>query len=124
MLSAFISISVKTHYLHNQSSEQDSRYAFAYTITINNNGAEPVTLLGRHWIITDANDQVHEILGDGVIGKQPLIEAGNSYCYTSNALLETSAGTMEGSYQMRSHSGEHFNAPIALFSLVRPGTLH
>jgi ApaG protein len=119
-----IYISVKTRYLDEQSSAQDSRHAFAYTVTISNKGSEAVRLLSRHWVITDANEQVQEVQGEGVVGEQPLIEAGKSFSYTSGTMLETTGGTMHGSYTMCNLSGDNFDAPIELFSLVRPSALH
>ncbi|WP_339339691.1 Co2+/Mg2+ efflux protein ApaG [uncultured Oceanicoccus sp.] len=119
-----ISIHVDTHYIPQQSSPDEQRYAFAYTITISNHGVEPVKLISRHWVITDGDGKVEEIRGDGVIGEQPTIKPGHSYRYTSGALLETAVGTMKGSYRMESASGKIFDAPIPLFSLIHPGSLH
>lgn len=119
-----ITIGVQTQYLPDQSEPDQQRYVFAYTITISNHSAQAVTLLRRHWLITDGNNKVQEVEGEGVVGEQPLIAAGDSYRYTSGAILETSTGTMEGSYQMRSESGHYFDAPIALFSLIHPMALH
>lgn len=119
-----ISIHVDTQYIEQQSDPEQSRYAFAYTITISNHGVETVKLLTRHWLITDGNNKIEEVKGDGVVGEQPSIEPGTSFRYTSGALLETSVGTMEGSYQMQSVSGIAFDAPIPCFSLIQPGALH
>lgn len=119
-----IEIHVHTRYLEEQSLPAAQRFAFAYTITITNTGAEPVRLMSRHWVITDGNNQVREVAGDGVVGEQPLISPGDSYEYTSGAVLETHVGTMEGSYHMVSASGRAFLAPIAPFILSKPGTLH
>ncbi len=119
-----IAIEVATRYLAEQSTPAENRFVFAYTITISNRGSEAVRLLNRHWRITDANNRVQEVRGEGVVGEQPLIEAGGSYRYTSGSLLETAVGTMEGSYEMISTSGRSFNAPIAVFSLAQPGALH
>ena len=119
-----ISIHVDTHYIAQQSSPDEQRYAFAYTITIRNTGDEAVRLLNRHWIITDGDNQVQEVQGEGVIGKQPLIGPGESFSYTSGAVIDTAVGTMEGSYEMISASGRPFIAPIGIFSLARPSALH
>jgi ApaG protein len=119
-----ILIEVATRYLPEQSTPAENRFVFAYTITISNRGSEAVRLLNRHWRITDANNRVQEVRGEGVVGEQPLIEAGGSFRYTSGSLLETAVGTMEGSYEMISVSGRSFNAPIAVFSLAQPGALH
>ena len=81
-------------------------------------------LLSRHWIITDSNNNVQEVRGDGVIGEQPLIVPGKSYTYSSGAVLKTEMGSMEGSYQMQNPDGSIFDANIAVFSLHKPGLLH
>lgn len=119
-----ISVHVDRQYIDQQSEPEENRFAFAYTITISNHGNEAVKLLSRHWQITDGNQKMQEVRGDGVVGEQPLIQPGCQYRYTSGALLETATGTMEGSYQMVSTSGENFQVPIALFSLIQPGSLH
>lgn len=119
-----IRIDIASRYLPEQSSPEDERFVFAYTVTITNGGTEAVRLLNRHWLITDAHNHILEVRGEGVIGEQPLIAAGDVYQYTSGAMLETAVGTMEGSYEMISASGRTFIAPIAAFSLVQPGALH
>ena len=119
-----IDIVVDTQYIAQQSSPEEGRYAFAYTITISNRGTEAVKLTDRHWLITDGNGSVQEVHGEGVVGEQPLIEPGKGFRYTSGALLETAVGTMEGSYDMHTRSGIEFSAPIPRFSLVHPGSLH
>lgn len=118
-----ISIRVKTHYLREQTIAQQ-RYVYSYTITIANDGGEPAQLISRHWRIRDANDNVQEVRGMGVIGEQPLIDPGKSYTYTSGVVLETETGMMEGSYQMRAQSGDAFDAEIPAFALVPPHAIH
>ncbi|MFT3931844.1 MAG: Co2+/Mg2+ efflux protein ApaG [Spongiibacteraceae bacterium] len=122
--SSAIKIDVVTRYLPDQSAPNENRFVFAYTITISNRGADAVRLLSRHWRITDANNRVQEVRGEGVVGEQPLIAPGDSYTYTSGSMLETPVGTMEGSYQMIGTDGLRFDAPIPVFSLAQPGALH
>lgn len=119
-----IAIAVATRYLTEQSDPDAGRYAFAYTIRINNTGDVPAQLLDRHWKIIDGNGKVQEVKGPGVIGEQPLIDPGATYTYTSGCLLETPVGTMEGSYRMRATDGHSFQAPIALFRLAKPNALN
>ena len=119
-----INIKVKSAYLDEQSQPDKHRYAFAYTITIENNSDEPTQLLSRHWVITDANNITQEVQGMGVVGQQPRILPGDSYTYSSGAVLETQAGTMEGAYEMQTDDGETFSVPIPAFSLTRPQSLH
>lgn len=119
-----ISIQVRTQYLAEHSAPLARRFAFAYTISITNNGDEPVQLLRRHWIITDGNRKVEEVRGDGVVGQQPWIAPQQSYHYTSGAVLETPVGTMEGSYDMQRANGDSFMALIPRFTLAKPGALN
>jgi ApaG protein len=119
-----IDIAVETNYIEQQSAPDKDRYVFAYTITIENTGDIPAQLISRHWIITDAAEHVQEVRGDGVIGEQPNLAPGESFSYTSAAVIETPVGTMHGSYQMVAKDGTEFDAPIAAFRLSIPNMLH
>ena len=116
-----ITVSSQTQFIPEQSDEQSSRFVFAYTITIRNEGTVPARLLTRHWVITDANGKVQEVRGDGVVGEQPHLKPGQGFRYSSGAVLETPVGAMQGSYQMVTDDGLRFDAPIAAFRLAMPG---
>ncbi len=118
-----IAVSVKTTYMADQTLPLQ-RYVYAYTITIANQGDERAQLISRHWLIRDANDNLQEVQGIGVVGEQPLIVPGESYTYTSGVVLETETGIMEGSYQLRADSGSTFDADIPAFALVPPHAIH
>ena len=119
-------IQVGTHveYIPEQSSEEQDRYVFAYTITITNTGSIPAQLISRHWVITDAGNNVQEVRGLGVVGEQPLLKPGESFEYTSGSAINTPVGTMKGSYQMVAEDGTKFDATIAEFTLSMPRVLH
>jgi ApaG protein len=119
-----LDISVATRYLDDQSEPEQDRFVFAYTIHIRNSGKVPARLLGRHWLITDANGKVQEVHGEGVVGEQPWLRPGEDFEYTSGAVLETDLGTMEGRYDMLADDGTQFDAPIPAFTLTVPRTLH
>jgi ApaG protein len=119
-----IRIEVATSYVDDQSEPDVGRFVFAYTITIENLGDLPARLLSRHWVITDANGKVQEVTGDGVVGEQPHLNPGESFRYSSGAVLETPVGAMQGSYQMEADNGTNFEAPIPPFTLAVPGVLH
>ena len=119
-----IKIAVKTRYLGEQSGADKNRYAFAYTIEITNLGSEMVKLLNRRWLITDDNNKVEEVIGEGVVGQQPEIQPGQTFHYTSGAVIETKFGTMEGSYEMLKTDGCTFKAPIPPFLLGQPHMVH
>jgi ApaG protein len=119
-----IQIVAQVKHLEEQSDVADNRYVFSYTITLTNNGASTVQLLSRHWIITDSNNQVQEVRGQGVVGEQPVIKSGQSFGYTSGTVLSTPVGTMTGSYQMVAEDGTKFDVPIPQFVLSVPRVLH
>ncbi len=119
-----INVEVETLYVESESDPDNQRYVFAYTITIRNVGDVPARLLTRHWVIRDANGKVQEVQGDGVVGEQPHLKPGEGFQYTSGTMLETSMGTMGGSYLMVTDEGAEFTAPIADFLLSTPRTLH
>ncbi len=111
-------------FIESQSSPNQGRFVFAYTITITNVGLTPAKLLTRHWMITDANGKIQEVSGEGVIGEHPYLKPGESFSYTSGTLLETPVGIMQGNYIMRSDDGDNFSAVIPQFTLSIPRTLH
>ena len=119
-----IRVDVVTNYVEDQSSPPEGRFVFSYTITIRNEGAVAARLMTRHWIITDANGKVQEVMGEGVVGEQPHLQPGQGFRYSSGAVLETPVGAMQGSYRMVGDDGLHFDAPIAPFTLAMPGLLN
>ena len=119
-----IRVDVATQYLVEQSDAAANRYVFAYTINISNVGNIAAQLVSRHWLITDANGDVQEVRGLGVVGHQPLLQPGEHFEYTSGCALNTPVGTMSGSYQMTAEDGTQFDAPISEFVLSMPRVLH
>lgn len=115
-----IRVAVRPAYLDDQSSPEDDRFVWSYTVTIENRSTEPVQLLSRYWNIVDGTGRVQEVRGAGVVGAQPVIAPGESFQYTSGCPLETASGTMSGRYQMMSASGESFEAEIPAFLLESP----
>ncbi len=129
---SLVGVSVVTTFLPSHSRPENGQYTFAYTITISNAGDLPVQLLSRHWLITDAEDKVQEVRGEGVVGEQPVIAPNGSFRYTSGATLSTPVGCMEGSYRMvicnplgeAAADAPAFEVPIPAFSLHTPTALH
>ena len=119
-----VDVSVVTRYLPDQSQPEHDRFAFAYTITVQNNGEVAAKLLSRHWVITDGDGHVEHVRGEGVVGQQPLIDIGASHTYSSGTVMTSKVGTMQGSYQMKATDGQLFDAVIAPFRLAVPGALH
>ncbi|NBJ12881.1 Co2+/Mg2+ efflux protein ApaG [Microvirga arsenatis] len=115
-----ISVTVTPRYMPEESSPDDGRYFFAYTVEIINTSLERVQLRARHWRITDENGHVQEVRGPGVVGEEPVLGPGESFSYTSGCPLTTPSGTMQGTYLMETASGETFEAEIPAFSLDIP----
>ena len=119
-----ITVAARTAFIPDQSDVEGNRYVFQYTITITNTGTLPAQLVSRHWIITDSNNQVQEVRGQGVVGEQPMLRPNESFQYTSGTAIATPVGTMRGSYQMVAEDGKQFDAAIPEFTLSMPRVLH
>ena len=119
-----IEVNVEVTYLPEQSNLVNSQYAYAYTITITNNGENGAQLRTRRWLIQDESGETEEVIGEGVIGQQPHLSPGESFKYSSGAVISTETGTMKGSYGMISDQGQRFEAVIPEFTLSEPYTLH
>ena len=124
MVSREIRVEVATRYLPEHSDLAAGRFAFAYDISISNDGPVPARLVSRYWLITDGDGEQQEVQGAGVIGQQPRILPGETYHYTSGAILDTPVGTMEGHYRMEDDDGKRFDVSIPRFRLAVPNTLH
>jgi ApaG protein len=116
-----ITVTVEPRYMADRSEPGEGRFFWAYTIEIANEGATPVQILARHWIITDQRGKREDVRGIGVVGEQPVIEPGSSFTYTSGCPLTTPSGTMVGTYQAIENGGEIFTVDIPAFSLDIPG---
>jgi ApaG protein len=112
-----ITITVQPVYLDGQSDMLARKFTFAYFVQIHNHGERPVRLLRRHWLIQDGKGDIKEVEGEGVVGKQPLIQPDSAHQYNSFCVLETFEGTMEGTYLIERENGERFKAVIPKFPL-------
>ncbi|MBT3706926.1 MAG: Co2+/Mg2+ efflux protein ApaG [Proteobacteria bacterium] len=119
-----IDIEVETSYMAEHSEPDEDRYVFAYTITLVNKGSISATLLSRRWIITDSENHIEEVEGDGVVGEQPTLQPGEGFRYTSGTVIETPVGTMHGIYRMVAEDGQTFDTNIPEFVLSAPRVLH
>jgi ApaG protein len=119
-----ILVVVKSAYMPERSTPTLRRFAFAYTVTIANEGGDTTQLMRRHWIITDGDGKIEEVEGDGVVGEQPVLAPGESFEYTSWCQLETPSGSMQGTYRMVNTDGGAFDAEIAPFRLGMPYSLN
>jgi ApaG protein len=119
-----VRVTVKAAFWPERSSPDNNQWAFTYAVTVKNEGTRAATLRARHWVITDANGRVEEVRGEGVVGKQPRLESGEVFEYTSWAMLRTPFGTMRGEYLMERVDGSRFEAKIGEFALTQPNALN
>lgn len=119
-----LEVSVETQYLDEQSEPNNDSYVFAYTINIKNTGTVAAQVISRHWVITDAKNQVQEVKGLGVVGHQPLLQPGQGFEYSSGSSLMTPQGSMTGSYFCVAEDGHKFDVTIPEFVLSVPRMLH
>ncbi len=121
---AGVRVRVRARYSPEHSSPASSRWFFLYTIRIANEGEETVQLLNRHWTIVDGTGHTEEVHGPGVVGEQPVLTPGQSFEYTSGCPLPTPFGSMAGTFDIQRADGTQFEAEVALFQLVQPGSIH
>ncbi len=110
-------VQVKPRYLAEQSSPAQGLYFFSYTITIRNTGSVAAQLISRTWNVNDANGRTEKVKGLGVVGRQPLLQPGQAFEYTSGTRLATPTGTMHGSYFCVAEDGEKFDVDVPMFVL-------
>lgn len=115
-------VEVMSRYSNDNS--QPGQWIFEYTVRITNIGERTAQLISRHWVITDALDEVTEVRGPGVVGEQPTFEPGRAFQYSSWCPLKTPTGTMHGTYQMRGQDGSLFDIEVPWFALRAPYTVH
>ena len=115
-----VKVFVESTYLEDHSDPYEGSYLWSYKVIIENNEKEKVKLISRHWKIIDANGFQKEVIGDGVVGEQPVLKPGESFEYTSGTPLNTTSGLMHGSYHMKYEDGSRFEVQIPAFSLDIP----
>jgi ApaG protein len=119
-----IRVSVTSAFRPDRSEPGQGRWLFSYTVRLANEGEAAAQLVSRHWIITDANGDREEVVGEGVVGQQPHLSPGEHFEYTSFCILKTPHGSMRGTYRMVRADGSTFDARIAPFALVVPGAVN
>ena len=116
-----IRITVRPVYLREQSDPAAQHYVFAYFVRVENVSDRPAQLLSRRWLIHDEIGEDTEVVGDGVVGEQPLIPPTRVHEYQSFCVLKSGEGYMEGQYffvrATGEGEGETFTADIPRFTL-------
>lgn len=117
-------ITATSVFVQSESDPLQSKYFFAYKISVKNKGAQIAQLMSRHWIITDALGHIEEVRGPGIVGLQPRIQPGQAFNYDSACPLRTASGSMKGYYHFISEDGEPFQVEIPEFYLVSPNAMN
>lgn len=116
-----IQISVKTHYEGRYQNKGAHIELFSYEVSIENKSEYTVQLLNRQWYIYDSLNHLSEVQGEGVVGKQPVLEPGAIHEYQSGCHLVSTVGAMRGFYEMKRLADEvHFDVEIPTFQLIAP----
>jgi ApaG protein len=124
MSKAELTSTVTVRHLPEQSDPQSGQHAFAYTVSIRNTGEVTAQLIGRHWVVTDANGHSEEVRGLAVVGHQPLLKPGETFEYTSRTRLATPHGTMRGTFFCMTDDAHPFESPVHEFGLTLASALH
>jgi ApaG protein len=102
-----VRVRVETFYRSDDSKPETGEYLFGYHVRIVNETSKTIQLISRYWKIETKEGLVSEVRGPGVVGKQPVLEPGEEFTYTSACPLKVQAppktgeaiGFMQGSYQ-------------------------
>ena len=116
-----LSIEVSVAFQPQHSRPEQGDYRFSYTLRIINAGDEPAQIIARRWLIEDAQGNVMEVRGLGVVGQQPMLAAGEVFEYTSSCQLATATGHMQGHYVCVTEEGDVYESPIPRFLLSADG---
>ncbi|MDR5866574.1 Co2+/Mg2+ efflux protein ApaG [Halomonas koreensis] len=120
-----IRVDVEPAFREDESDPEEGRFVFSYTITVHNHSGHSMQLLARHWKITQSSGEVQEVRGKGVVGQQPLIGPGQTFRYTSRAILDGPVGVMEGAFTcVDTASQRPFEVAVAPFRLAGPNQVH
>ncbi len=120
-----VQVTAESMYQEAHSDPGSAHYLFSYRITIENHSRDTIRLLSRYWFIYDSLGDCHEVSGDGVVGRQPLLKPGESYQYTSACPITNIFGYMHGHYVMQKSKDESlFKVDIPTFLLEVPWILN
>jgi len=122
-----VRVTVESRWLPERSDPERHAWLFTYEISIENVGEDIVQLLSRHWIIENAHGKTEEVRGPGVVGETPVLAPGQGFSYRSFCPLNTEIGSMRGTFQMRTVSGDgeaKFDIEVPHFALFVPSALN
>ena len=79
-----------------------------------------MTIRGRKWVVVEDEGETTVVEGDGVVGQQPVIAAGEHFSYNSYHVVGKAAG-VSGAFFGETALGEWIYAKIPEFRLEIPG---
>ena len=94
-------------------------HPFVYFITVCNDSATTVTIKGRKWIVTDADENRMVVEGDGVVGEFPRLEPHHQFCYNSYHTIGSNS-VAEGAFFGVTDDGEPVCTRIPRFEMRVP----
>jgi ApaG protein len=115
-----VRVSVRPMYLAEQSHPERQHFVFAYFVRIENTSHRKIQLLSRQWLIHDSADEDREVIGEGIVGEQPVFVAGHVHEYHSFCILKSRSGSMEGAYRFIRSDDSLFDVAIPHFLLEAP----
>ena len=98
---------------------EETPHVFVYFLTIWNRSDRRVTLLGRKWIVEQADGQRRVIEGDRIVGETPELGPGEHFSYNSFHLVGERA-RVYGSFHGVDEHGQHVHVRIPPFVLQPP----
>ena len=120
-----VEVTVKNYFEEELSNPAKPEFIFSYQINIKNDNGHPIQLLSRKWFVFDSKGEHYEVEGNGVIGRQPIINNNESHKYQSGTSLTSPIGRMRGYYVMLNlETNEEFKVYIPEFDLIAPFVLN
>lgn len=109
----------KLVYMPGLEAPDERPHPFVYYLTIENASEETITIKGRKWIVTDREGGRIVVEGDGVVGKFPCLEPGESFSYHSYHVIGMDS-VAEGAFIGLTGAGEPVVTRIPRFELRVP----
>ncbi|MDR1283334.1 MAG: ApaG domain [Opitutaceae bacterium] len=96
-------------------------HAFVYFITLRNISGHTVTLLGRKWVIAQADGSRLVVEGDRIAGETPRLAPGEEFSYNSYHVTGIDA-VAHGSFHGIDEQGRRVFTVLPPFAMKIPGT--
>lgn len=110
----------KLYYHHGGASlPPDKPHVFVYFITIHNGSDRTVTLLGRKWVVINADGSRHVIEGDKIVGETPRLPPGEKFSYNSYHATGGIARAI-GSFHGVDETGKAVHVLLPPFDMIIP----